>query len=216
MSFRRLLFSTSSAKIEKVVNMPLNFAYSRIRSRDPGYREIYQNLLRDESILDGAEIWGAFHGLFGIASNEFIVVTMGNVSGIGSRLYRLRNLHSHETHFLEPTVRPLEYEPRTREGLYVFRFFRVDNNDVNQIAELSATAWQWFENADNYRAEPQALFCEQDRSSAEGRMLLCTWYDDLNSWMTSRQPAPEASENFRQRGELTLRTKAYATRLIVP
>jgi hypothetical protein len=46
-------------------------------------------------------------------------------------------------------------------------------------------------------------------------MLLCTWYDGLESWQLSREPAPEAATNFRRRHALTLGTIAYATRLIV-
>jgi len=41
-----------------------------------------------------------------------------------------------------------------------------------------------------------------------------TWYDGLNSWQASRQPAPEAAQNFRRRAQLTLGTVAYATRLV--
>ena len=36
----------------------------------------------------------------------------------------------------------------------------------------------------------------------------------LDSWQTSRQPAPAARENFQQRHLLTQGTIAYATRLI--
>jgi hypothetical protein len=45
-------------------------------------------------------------------------------------------------------------------------------------------------------------------------MLLLTWYDGLGSWQTSRQPAPDARENFRRRHALTAGTIAYATRLL--
>lgn len=45
-------------------------------------------------------------------------------------------------------------------------------------------------------------------------MLLCTWYDGLNSWQRSRTPAPEATENFRRRHALTSGTIAFATRLL--
>jgi len=44
------------------------------------------------------------------------------------------------TLLLEPTVRPTEYAPRTREGLYVFRFFEVDHKDVDEIAAVLARA----------------------------------------------------------------------------
>ena len=104
---------------------------------------------------------------------------------------------------LEPTVRPTEDAPRTREGLYVFRFFEVDHKDVDEIAALSFDAWKDFETADVYAGEPQGLFCQQDRSAPTWRMPLCTWYDGLDSWQASRTPPGEARANFRRRQALT-------------
>lgn len=196
--------------------MALNFAYSRVQTDGPSYRPIYDAIVGHErEKLGDAEVWGAFFGLFGLGSNELIVVTTGNVANMDTRLSAIESVKRVETLYLEPTVRPNDYEPRTREGLYVFRFFDVRNSDVDEIAQLSRTAWETFEVSDAYQAIPQALFCQQDRASEIGKMLLCTWYDGLNSWQVSRTPAPEASENFRARAKLTLNTTPYATRLIV-
>lgn len=195
--------------------MTLNFAFSRTRTDGPNFRPIYDAIVGpDRSKLGEAGLWGAFFGLFGLASNELIVVTTGDVENMDDRLRSIDAIQESETFYFEPTVRPDSYEPRTREGLYVFRFFDVRNRDVDEIASLSKTAWETFETSDQYEAIPQALFCEQDRSEEFGKMLLCTWYDGLNSWQLSRTPAPEASANFRARHELTLRAKPYATRLI--
>jgi hypothetical protein len=95
------------------------------------------------------------------------------------------------------------------------RFFEIANKDVEEIAELSREAWETFEATDDYRSEPPALFCQADRSSERGRMLLVTWYDGLESWQTSRNPHPEARERFRRRHTMTQGTIAYATRLLV-
>ena len=113
-------------------------------------------------------------------------------------------------------MRPDHAQALTRPGLYVFRFFAVRNVDVGEIARLSREAWTTFESTNAYRAEPQGLFCQRDRRDANGVMLLCTWYDGLESWQTSREPPPEAAENFRRRHALTHGTIAYATRLIPP
>ena len=107
-----------------------------------------------------------------------------------------------------------ERSPLTRPGLYVFRFFDVNNADVDEIAQLSREAWTTFESTASYRAEPQGLFCLTRSTAAAGLMLLCTWYDGLESWQVSREPPPEAAENFRRRHALTYGTIAYATRLI--
>ncbi len=195
--------------------MTLNFAFSRIQTDGASFRPIYDAIVSPErSKLGEAGTWGAFFGLFGLASNELVLVTTGDVANMDDRLGSIDAVRSSETLYLEPTVRPDSYEPRSRAGLYVFRFFDVRNKDVDQIAQLSKTAWETFETSDQYQAIPQALFCEQDRTQEFGKMLLCTWYDGLNSWQLSRTPAPEASANFRARGELTLRAKPYATRLI--
>ena len=111
------------------------------------------------------------------------------------------------------TVRPENEEPITKEGLYVFRFFEIYNKDVERIAELSKDAWTSFEVSNDYQAEPQALFCLEDRTAEIGKMLLVTWYDGLNSWQISRRPPENAAEKFRQRHEMTLSAKPFATRL---
>ena len=119
-----------------------------------------------------------------------------------------------EQHALVPTVRPTSFAPLTRPGLYVFRFFDVRNGDIEEIAALSQEAWTSFEATDAYAAEPQALFCQADRSDERGVMLLLTWYDGLASWQASRRPPPAARENFQRRHMLTAGTIAYATRLV--
>jgi hypothetical protein len=173
-----------------------------------------------ESVLgawrqSGITVWGIWEGLFGVGSNELIVVA----AAAGDRpeaafTDALNGVEVLEVLVLTPTVRPLGTGPCEKPGLYVFRFFDVDNEHVDQIAALSSDAWNTFENTENYQAQPQGLFAQQDRSTVQGRMLLVTWYDGLNSWQTSRKPAPAAMESFLQRRALTHGTRALATRLV--
>lgn len=194
----------------------MTFALSRLRANDRGFRPAFDALAADsDAALAPARRWGAFFGLFGLASNELFVVSVGDVQDIDARLLGLVSVVEAETLLLEPTVRPTTDEPLTREGLYVFRFFEVANRDVDEIAALSQQAWETFEAADTYQAEPQALFRQADRSAERGRMLLVTWYDGLGSWQTSRKPDPRARENFSRRHQLTAGTIAYATRLLL-
>lgn len=160
-------------------------------------------------------LWGRFMGLFGLASNELILGTYGAVTDIDQKLKACSSIDDVSTLLLEPTVRPTVDRMREKEGLYVFRTFSVYHKDVEEIAALSKEAWSTFETADAYNAIPQALFCQNDRSANQGTMLLVTWYDGLNSWQTSRQPPDPAGRNFRRRAQLTLSTKAIATRLVV-
>ena len=191
------------------------YAFSRLRAKGRDFRPAYDALRHnDYEALVPAKLWGAFHGLFGLASNELIVVTSGEAVGVGELVSSLPEVASAETLLLEPTVRPTTDEPRTREGLYVFRFFDVAHKDVDEIAKLSLEAWEHFENVDRYRAIPQGLFRQHDTSAANGKMLLCTWYDGLPSWQESRAPPGPAGERFRRRHMLTQGTIAYATRLL--
>lgn len=188
------------------------YAFTRLAAKGRDYGAAYR-ALQDRS-LEPADFWGVFHGLFGIASNELIVVSYGDVDQVHDNIAALDEVVAANTLLLEPTVRPTEYAPRTREGLYVFRFFEVEHKDVDEIAALSFEAWKTFENVDDYQAEPQGLFRQQDTSAPTGRMLLCTWYDGLDSWQASRTPPATAGSNFRQRHTLTNGTVAYATRLV--
>lgn len=179
------------------------------------FRDSYLAIAADnDTLLAPAQRWGAFFGLFGLGSNEFFLVTKGKTSGVHSKLQRVETIDSVRSIDLEPTARPDKQNAVQRDGLYVFRFFGVLNKDVERIAELSAEAWTYFENTDEYQAVPQGLFCEVERSKTEGLMLLVTWYDGLNSWQLSRKPPPEAAARFRERATLTHFTKPFATRLI--
>ena len=171
-----------------------------------------------QSELDACEghLWGEFNGLFGVGSNELFVVswvpedTLEATSALWTSAPDVSVL---ERHVLIPTVRPTSSQPLSEAGLYVFRFFVVDHASVEEVAQLSQQAWTTFEASGDYRAEPKALFCQADRDAERGVMLLVTWYDGFGSWETSRQPAPEARENFLRRQQLTHGTIAYATRL---
>ncbi len=161
--------------------------------------------------------WGVFGGLFGVASNELLVVAASPepralddyTAALGGKL------EVRKAERFEPTVRPTRIEARERPGIYVFRFFRVSEASVAEFVELSDGAWVTFEGADDYAAEPQGLF----RQAVAGPggdldMLLVTWYENLAAWQTSRNPDPEAAGRFQRRRALTRHTVAFATTLL--
>ena len=164
-------------------------------------------------------LWGVWEGLFGVASNELILIAAAAgaraaedfVEPLGELPLAIQDVR-----LLAPTVRPDGTAPCERPGLYVFRFFDVDTADMDEVARLSRQAWETFENSESYRSQPQGLFRPADGDLESGRMLLVTWYDGLESWQTSRRPAPEAMENFQRRRALTHGTVALATRLVTP
>ncbi len=194
------------------------YCYLHLRGpgRDTGaLRSNFKDVVLGAWRQAGITPWGFWEGLFGVASNELIVVA----AAAGDQPQAvftdpLNSLEVLDVLVLTPTVRPLGTAPCEKPGLYVFRFFDVDNESVEQIAALSSTAWNTFENTESYEAEPQGLFAQQDQTAVKGRMLLVTWYDGLDSWQTSRRPDPAAMENFLQRRALTHGTRALATRLV--
>jgi hypothetical protein len=193
----------------------MRFALTRLRANDRGFQSMFAAISADDDeALRPARRWGAFYGVFGLGSDELFIVSVGEVEQVNERLLALDEVFEVDTLLLESTVRPSSEAPLSREGLYVFRFFEVANKDIDEIAALSKEAWETFETTGDYSAEPQALFCQADRSAERGRMLLLTWYDGLDSWQASREPHPKARENFRRRHALTRGTIAYATRLL--
>ncbi|MFV2089128.1 MAG: hypothetical protein ACC642_00580 [Pseudomonadales bacterium] len=197
----------------------MNDTYCYLHLRGSGRDSEALRVHLKESVLgawrqSGITVWGIWEGLFGVGSNELIVVA----AAAGDRTEDaftdvLTEAEVLDVLLLVATVRPVGTAPCDKPGLYVFRFFDIDNANVDEIAALSNEAWTTFENTDDYAAEPQGLFAQHDRSAERGRMLLVTWYDGLNSWQTSRRPAPAAMENFLRRRALTHGTRALATRL---
>ncbi len=160
----------------------------------------------------GASVFGIFHGLFGLASNELYLVANSedhqpDVTGLFAGFSLLDSVQ------LVPTVRPTDHSPRQQPGLYVFRWFSVHTRDIDEIAALSDAAWKTFEGG--FDTQVQGLFAEPDRSQEQGKMLLLTWYKNLTVWQDSRKPPPEATENFAKRHQLTLEARPVATRLVM-
>ena len=160
----------------------------------------------------GVTLYGVFQGLFGLASNELYLVVSSEFAINNAQLDPGCGFQLMESHGLVPTKRPIDHRQRTREGIYVFRWFDVMNRDVEEIAELSAKAWVTFEAG--FDTEIQCLFAEQERGLEQGKMLLLTWYQNLSVWQESRNPSDEARENFMRRHQLTLQAKPVATRLL--
>lgn len=187
------------------------YRWLRIRAAGRSWSDGYARLRASDA--RGAEIWGAFYGLFGIGSNELVLMVHGDTDDHDEVLIEA-GFEVVESLALVPTVRPETFEPLTRPGLYVFRLFDVAHRDVDEIVRLSSEAWSSFENTDAYEARPRGLFAQADRSDPRGVMVLLTWYDGLESWQASRTSSPAATENFRRRHALTGGTLAYATRLV--
>ncbi len=176
--------------------------YQVLHLRDnarPGANQLIETLKEQNP----PNTFGIFAGLFGLQSNEVYLVTYGEpFKDVPPDIERLNSVT------LTPTARPTEHKPREKTGIYVFRWFKVDPANVEEIVALSEEAWKTFEGG--FDTEVQALFTTEDRDT----MLLITWYKDLSVWEASRFPAEEARENFLKRHQLTRSAKPIATRLV--
>jgi hypothetical protein len=157
----------------------------------------------------GHGVFGIFASLFGLASNEIYLVTFGKTQ---TSLSFPDDVQLLSTHLFNPTLRPLDHQPRTRPGVYVFRWFSVLPDAVDEIIQLSYNAWPTFEGS--FETEVQGLFVEATGQPSE--MLLITWYKNLSVWEESRHPPKNARESFLRRHQLTLNAKPIATMLNMP
>jgi hypothetical protein len=155
-------------------------------------------------------VWGVWRGMFGVGSDERVVVLAAPADqGHADVVSAVAQGQALDTLALKPTVRPLSLRACSRPGLYVFRRFMLKEDSSEEFAALSVNAWRTFETSDQFESEPQGLFyCSPAKT--EHMMLLVTWYDSLASWQTSRQPHPDARENFVRRRALTRSTSALA------
>lgn len=172
-----------------------------------------QDLLIPIAAAEDQVSYGVFTGVFGLATNELYWMTLGNddTRSLANSVKEL-DLQVQLTLDLVPTVRPTEHNPRSKAGLYVFRWFDILNKDVDAIASLSETAWISFEG--DFDSQIQGLFALQDRQDDKGKMLLLTWYKNLTVWQDSRTPSDAAMTLFKKRHALTIEALPIATRLL--
>jgi len=178
-------------------------------------QELRANSLRAWSER-GADVWGMFSGLFGLGSNELIVI-LHNAAGVAPSALSepVRTAQILRANALRSTVRPAAFAPLVENGLYVLRQFRLKPNSVAETVRLSRQAWETFEADPAFQTRPMGLFEQTKPAEANyDNMMLVTYYDGFESWERSRKPAKEAQDNFRQRHALTTRSGAIALRLL--
>lgn len=176
-----------------------------------------EQMLRDAYAMNpAADLWGIWQGVFGLAANQLIVVSSHSDSTDGWKAFH--DCEVEAVWELKATARPQSSVPLDRSGVYVFRDFWLPYQLVDEAVELSRAAWQTFEGAEAYSAQPMGLFAPAHAlpDSQECVLHLLTWYPDFRSWETSRQSDPAAMRRFIARRELTRSTRAVATRLLLP
>jgi hypothetical protein len=107
------------------------------------------------------------------------------------------------------TVRPVDDQPLTDDGVYAHRWFDIDAADWPEFLALSEGAWPGFEGANPGVRIVGFFRCGDDR------VLLVTRYPSLASWETSRNAPDDAGgANFRRRHQLTKSTIVRTYRLL--
>ncbi len=185
-----------------------SYLYQRLRAKQNHHQSLVAEVIQGDA--GKGKIWGVFSGLFGLASNELILVSYTDDELVSPQAHPLAV--SHEV--WRPTVRPVAFSPCNQSGLYVFRRFHVAAQDVAEVVQLSSQAWESFVDAERYQTQPLGLFCPPADEQGVVKMMLVTWYDGFSSWQLSRAPAPDARENFARRHALTQTTYAVATQLV--
>jgi len=192
------------------------FVFAHLRAASGGWLALQPRLETLFEAWPEARLQGLFNGLFGLSNHDLFALFSvpsdhDGETGLHARLPK--DVQVLSVLPLAATVRPTDDSAFTQPGIYVFRFFDVRDSDVDEVVELSDTAWRSFERGEGYRAEPQGLFRSIASEAGWGRMLLVTWYDRMDSWERSRTPHPDATANFRRRAALARSIVPYATRL---
>jgi len=159
------------------------------------------------SDFDGTLI-GLFKGLLGLPNTDFFVLVLST----GNRIKLPENFEVVAQHDLSATLRPQHHQPFTQDGVYVFRFWTLPGDHVDEVVRLSGLAWETFET--DFATEVKALF-RQTNAETEETAVLITWYQDFSTWEESRYPAIDAVRYFSARAKLISRALPIATRLVL-
>ena len=166
----------------------------------------------------GGQPWVIANGLFGLWTNELILVNAWPNDGAASSAVAANlppGASIVQQYEFVATARPATDEPPTRPGLYVHRLFEVHAADVERFVELSREAWTTFEGSGDYQAEPQGLFRQREHP-AEGGLMCSSHGTTLRIVGRSRTPSPRPRRTFApggaQRKSMALPTRPLVRR----
>jgi hypothetical protein len=157
----------------------------------------------------GCELIGLFSPQLGFASNEATaLIRWPSGDRDVPAAFALPEVVSSRSETLAATVRPKDGQKLRPGGIYVHRWFAIDQERTAEFIDLSNRAWSNFEGS--YDTEIFGLFTaepnEEDRRTSAQRLLLLTWYRDHGVWEASREQPRDATSLFAQRHLLTRST----------
>ena len=152
--------------------------------------------------------------MFGLATNQIAILSAWPESGQGqSVLSKFSEIHEYrliKESDLIATVRPAIGEVCEREGIYVIRWIRMQQTDVDEYTRLCLETWPRFESL----TQSRCFGVFRPRESGEIiKLLMLTWYATLHDWETSRQLDPHDAPKWARRSEMELSHWAEAGRL---
>ena len=161
-----------------------------------------------ESAVDkvGGRLWAAWYGgMFGLATNKFIVVSVSQDALSQSELLCALappglGLKVVDYQSLIPTVRPFNAAPVDRHGFFVFRWLRLLPGSITEWIGLCNDTWPNFERRSS--SQCLAVWRVEDDDSSAHKMLMCTWYADLHAWENSREVESVDAPKWRRRAQL--------------
>jgi hypothetical protein len=167
----------------------------------------------------GGHSYGLFAPQFGLASNQLVWMTRwdrleGAALEFERTLLGLDAVEAVSHHGVAATARPRTAAPPHRPGVYVHRWFDLDPANVAEVVELSAVAWETFEQA--FEVEIIGFFQTVGEPRDAAQLMLLNWYPTLAAWEASRnfEADPESRSRFLRRAELTRGTRAITTTLV--
>jgi hypothetical protein len=201
----------------------LYFNYATVTGRSTWPHVV--KALREEAspVLEslGAHAYGMFAPQFGLASKQLVWITRWDrvedaASAVERTLLALDAVERVDQQMIAPTARPKTGEPPQRAGVYVHRWFELASANVAEVVELSAVAWETFEEA--FEVEVVGFFETLDDRKDAAQLMLLNWYPTLAAWEASRnfEADPESRKRFVRRAELTTGTRAISTTLVPP
>jgi len=160
----------------------------------------------------GGQLYGCWRSLvgLGLARDEGIALTAFDTADAARSA---SDVPDSEAVLLEATVRPTDDAPAAQDGVYVFRWFDVAEEDWQAFCDLSDAAWPNMEAVFDVRIH--GFWKSLETRPPASRTLLLTRYADLSVWEASRWwKAPAAAANasmsrFKARNEMIQATVAY-------
>lgn len=205
--------------------MDLRFDYFRVSSRDRHWTGLAHRLQDPDiknRLFEEGRLYGIWAPIFGFSYNQLVLMvsssrgTDKNADNIRKHLLAVEKVENVILRSFEPTALPKNDEPPNKPGLYINRWMRFKNSDIDEVVDVSSRAWGPFESA--FDAEVQGFFRETTSTDGQTWILLKTWYPHFSAWHESRsvEKAGDAGPKFKRRAELTQASEAQALQLVRP